>query len=1021
MTQKKLPFFYFFVIICSTILLLGFSIASFAQQKINVSGRVVSEKNVPLAGVSININGSSIGTITNTEGRFSLQVTKGATLVFSFVGYDEKRVKVNNENSVRTIQLTSKTSALGEVVVIGYGSQKKQDLTGSVSSISSKELDKAVFNTVDQLLQGRSSGVLATSTSGEPGADVAIRIRGNNSISGNNSPLYVVDGIPISGTPTFNPQDIENLEILKDASATAIYGSRGANGVILVTTKRGLSGKSVLDFNTNLSISKVLHTYTMLNGEDYANYRNEANLALGNPAPFSDPQQFAGKGFNWENEILRNGLRNDMGLNISGGKDNIRYFVSGDYLDDQGIVIDSRYKRSSLRANVDADALNDKLKLQFSFNTTQENSNHAISASRGFPDQAGPIVNALMSEPIVPSKTYSGMTGENEQFYNPYLEVTAKKDRQFTTTIIANTKATYKITNELSNTLYAGYNYGLNTREIFYPSTVGQGINSMGVATSNNGRNYDYVLSNYLTYQNLFSGRHNVSATAGVEYSEFNAYSLSTNISNFEVQSLGLDDVGIGTSLNNIGSGRIKSTLQSGFLRLNYSYNNKYLLTVTGRADGSSRFAANQKWGYFPSAAIGWKISEESFMKEIQAISNLKLRASVGETGSQSIAPYQSLARYSTVVYPIGNSPSLGYIPVSVANPNLKWETTNQLDIGMDLGLLNNKIEFTFDYFKKKTINLLQSIAIPTQSGFGSALINFGSIQNKGFEFSINAHPVTTKNFRWSTNFNYTSYKNIVLELGGANQIFGPAIGTNLTGSGHIYEPGKEFGVFWGLVATGLIQQSDLDAAAASGKPLPAYNNDRQLGHWKFKDLNGDGVINNSDREQIGNPNPDFIFGWNNDFTYKNFSLNIFVQGTIGNDVYNTVGTIINEGFNNNESYKNQTAEWYKKRWTPSNPTNDIRFPSINSVSPPAANFMVENASYVRLKSVSLRYQVPIKNSVVSGLQFYITGTNLITLTKYTGFDPEVSMLGANTLAPGVDLGAYPRQSITTLGVDLKF
>lgn len=999
--------------------LLFFHLISFAQTK-TITGKVTDgQTSNGLSQVTITAPTGQTA-ISGGDGSFSISVPASVkTLTFSYTGRTPKTVAILG-NSLE-VSLDLQVSSLDNVVVVGYGTQKKGDLTGSISTISSKDLEKAVFNTVDQLVQGRSAGVLATSTSGEPGADVAIRIRGNNSISGNNSPLYVVDGIPINGTPNFNPQDVESLEILKDASATAIYGSRGANGVIIVSTKRGSSGRAVLELNSNTSFTKVIKTYEMLSGADYANYRNEANVALGIPAPFTNPSQYAGQGFNWQDEILKNGVRTDYGLSVSGGKNDVRYFVSGNYLDDKGIILDSRYTRSNLRANVDADALNNKLKLQFSFNTTQEKNNRAISASRGFPDQAGPIVNALMSEPIVPSKTYSGQTGENEQFYNPYLEVTDKKDRNFFTTILTNAKATYKISKALSNTFYAGLDYGLNNREIFYPSTVGQGINSMGVATTSNGRSYNYVLSDYLNYQNKFADKHDVGVTAGLEYSEFNSYSLNNNISNFEVQSLGLDNIGIGTSLNNIGSGRSKSTLASGFLRLNYTYNNKYLLTFTGRADGSSRFAENEKWGFFPSAAVGWRISEERFLKDNSTISNLKLRASFGETGSQSIAPYQSLARYGTTIYPIGNTPTLGYIPQSVANPNLRWETTRQLDIGLDLGLLDNKIEFTFDYFKKTTVDLLQSISIPAQSGFTGALVNFGSIENKGVEFSITAHPVNTKSFAWNTSFNLTAYKNIVLELGGDKQIFGPTIGTNLTGSGHIYQPGEEFGRFWGLVATGLIQQSDLDAATASGKPLPALNNDRTLGHWLFKDLNGDGVINNNDREAIGNPNPDFLFGFNNDFSYKSFSLNVFIQGTVGNDVYNTVGTIINEGFNNNESYKNQTVEWYQKRWTPSNPHNDIRFPSINGNSPSAANYMVEDASYVRLKSVSLRYLLPINNSALTSLQFYVTGTNLITLTKYTGFDPEVSMLGANTLAPGVDLGAYPRQSGITLGLNAKF
>lgn len=994
------------------------------QQTKPIKGKVTDETGEPVIGATVTEKGTQNRTVTDLEGNFNFSVSDNATsLVVSGIGYTESEINIQGKDFVN-VSMTFSIEQLSQVVVVGYGTQKRTDILGAVSSVSSKDLDKAVFNTVDQLIQGRAAGVLSTSTSGEPGADVAIRIRGNNSINGNNSPLYVVDGIPVTGVPNFNPQDIESLDILKDASATAIYGSRGANGVIMITTKRGTLGKTVIGVTTNTSVSKVLQTYEMLNGEDYARYRNEAILAKPNPGPipFPNPEQYAGQGFNWQDEIIENGVRNDYGLNISGGKEGIKFYISGNYLDDKGIILESRFTRSNLRANVDADALNDKLKLKFSLNTSHEKSNRAISESRAFPSAAGPIVNALMSEPIVPNLRFSGFTGENEQFYNPYLEVVDKEDKGFITNFIANTSATYSILKELSLTVSGGLDYRLNERGIYYPSTVGSGINGRGVAVSNNNRGYDYVVNSYLNYNKTFNNKHDLGFTLGAEYSEYNNYGYSSNVSNFEVESLNLDNLGIGTSRNSINSSRNQSILQSGFFRANYAFDQKYLINATIRADGSSRFAANNKWGYFPSLGLGWRVSEEEFMQPLTVISNLKLRASIGETGSQAIAPYQSLSRYSTTVYPIGNAPALGYIPTSVANPNLRWETTRQFDLGLDLGLFRNRLELTLDYFDKKTIDLLSTLGLPGQTGYSNAFVNFGSIANKGVELSLGGYVLDKKTFKWNSNVNLTSYKNTVLELGGDERIFGPNIGTNLTGSsGHIYTPGGEYGLFWGLIATGLIQQSDLDAATAAGKPLPAFNNDRALGHWKYQDLNSDGVINNLDQQEIGNPNPSLIFGFNNDFTYKNFGLNVFIQGTLGNDVYNTLGTIVNEGFDNNESYKNQTVEWYNRRWTPQNPHNDIRFPSINSLNPTPANYMVEDASYVRLKNISLRYQVPLKSKVIGGLQLYVTGTNLLTITNYTGFDPEVSQLGANTLSPGVDLGAYPRQSIYTFGLNAKF
>ncbi|MBC6996602.1 TonB-dependent receptor [Neolewinella lacunae] len=1010
---------------CSWFLGLLLAGGTLVGQQATVSGKVAGTDGTPLVGATVQQEDSTTGTVADFDGNYTLTVSgPNPVLVVSYTGYETRREAVAGRNTIDFV-LDDNALTLEQVVVTGYGSQKRSDITGAVASVSSKDLEQAVFNTVDQLLQGRTAGVLVTSGDGAPGSPSTIRIRGNNSLSADNGPLYVVDGIPITGTPTFNPQDIANLEVLKDASATAIYGSRGANGVILVTTKRGTAGKTVIELDANTTTSTVLTDIEVLNGQQYAEYRNEASRLEGRPEPFPNPAEFAGQGFDWQDEIITAGQRTNVGLNISGGQDNVRFFVSGDYLLDDGIVLDSRFSRGNVRANVDVDAFNDRVTFAVGFNASHRQGQNAVSNLGGFPSALGPITNALLAEPLVPSLTFAGMTAENEQFYNPYLEVTAKEDRNFNTDLLGNIKMDVKLTDDLTFTFNGGANIRLGLRETFFPSTVGPGILSRGSATSNYGRGYDLTSSTYLNFNKTFNERHTFSATAGLEYSEFNNYSSNTSVSNFELEILGLDNVGIGTGLNNIGTGRSLSVLQSGFLRLNYSYLGKYLLTVTGRADGSSRFAENEKWGYFPSAAIGWRVSEENFLKGSQTISNLKLRASLGETGTQSIAPYQSLARYGTIQYPVGNNPALGFVPNSVEAPNLRWETTRQLNLGIDLGLWNNRLEFIFDYFVKTTEDLLANTPLPPQSGFGGALVNLGSIENRGIELGVNAFIINSPSFSWNTGFNFTTYETTVLELGGDGEVFGPAIAANFGGNAHIYRVGEEFGQFFGLVTTGLIQQSDLDAAMEAGVPLPAFNNDRELGHWKYADISGpngepDGVINNLDRQVIGSPNPDFILGWNNDFTYKNFSLNIFIQGTVGNDVLNAIRPVLNSGFANNESYKNQTLDWYLNRWTPENPTNDPRYPSINSASAPVADFMIEDGSYLRLKNVSLRYRIPFQNRAISSIQLYVTGTNLITLTEYSGFDPEVSALGS-PLAPGVDLGVYPRQRAYTFGLNVGF
>lgn len=1006
--------------------LLLFSISIFAQQK-TIKGVVTADNGTPLIGVSILQKGTTNGVNTDFDGNYEITLVAGKeTLIFSYLGYSKSEVVVGDRTTLN-VTMQEDEQALDEVVVIGYGSQKKTDITGSVASVKSEDLDKAVYSTVDQLLQGRAAGVTVTSSSGEPGAPSSIRIRGNNSLSANNSPLYVVDGIPISGTPQITPQDIENLEVLKDASATAIYGSRGANGVILVTTKRGKLGKSEITFYQNTTISEVRNTYDVLQGQQYAEFRNEANLDLNpnNAIPFPDPQQYAGQGFNWQDEILRNGIRQEYGLNVSGGSDQTRYFVSANLLEDKGVVVGSKYRRGTFRTNLDTKLFEDKLGVKIRLSGSHTQNTRAITNSRAFPAGAGPIFYSYTAEPIVPTRDYSGFTGEGQQFFNPYLEATQKQDLNYVTDLFASSEFTYQITPHLTYTFNGGINFTFSNRDVYTPSNVGNGVDLNGLATLNQNRGYDYIASNFLTYSNVFKDKHDLKATLGVEYNEFNNFASASRVNNFPIEILGTNDVGSAIGDPIIGSGRNRSFIQSGFLRLNYAFDDRYLVTATMRADGSSRFAQNEKWGYFPSVGLAWRVSEESFLQDVDFISNLKLRASIGETGTQSLPPYQSLARYGTSFYGVGQSLNLAYFPNSVSNPNLKWETTRQTNVGIDLGVFNNRLNLTADYFEKETMDLLTGIGLPIQVGYGGYQGNIGSIENKGFEIGLDYTAIESKDFTWNGNFNVTFLKNRVLELYNDIDRFGPGLGQNVFGNGHLYRPGEEFGLFYGLQAVGLIQESDFDA---DGTPLfTPRNGVTKLGSWKFEDVSGpegvpDGLINDLDRQVIGNPNPDFTFGWVNDFYYKNFSLNIFIQGSVGNDIYNTIGTVLGSGFQNNESYKNQSVDWYLNRWTPDNPTNDIRYPSINSESPPVANYMVEDGSYLRLQSVSLRYNLDLsKTKTFSAVEIYGTATNLLTITDYSGIDPEVSSLGANSLAPGVDLGVYPRQQGFTLGLNFKF
>lgn len=1018
-----------------------FSHSVFAQT--DVSGKVTGdESSTGVAGVTVTVKGTSVSTVTDADGKFSVKAQKGQVLVFSFVGYAPKEVVIGNNTNLN-VKIESSTKTLDDVVVVGYGSQIKRNLATATSRVSAGELKNAVITTVDQALQGRTTGVQVVETSGEPGAATVVRIRGNNSLSGNNEPLYVIDGFPMppyreasanfygsyaqNGLYGINPNDIESMEVLKDASATAIYGSRGANGVVLITTKAGKKGEGRVELVDKTSFGNITNPFKMMNGRQYAEVINESYALGGNDIPFKNlDSSFANT--NWFDLITQPSFREDLSLSVSGGSQKSSYYISGNYLFDKGTIINSDNGRGSLRVNLNNDVNSwYTVKTQLSF--VRQKANRAITDSHGWPD-AGGLMDGLRASPTV-TKDYLGYNGagipgySGYWFANPYNELTAKTDASKNDYSILNIENWFNIVKDLKLVVTLGGNQNLTRRQIFLPATTSAGNTVNGKGSNTMANTYSYNVNAYFLYDKTFNKEHKLNVTLGAEYNNQTLESLDTYSSGFDIPLFGVNNIG-SAQTQNIGSYKEERTLQSGFFRANYSYKGKYVLNTSVRMDGASPFAANKKYGLFPAVALAWNMDEENFMKGVTAVTNTKWRVSYGETGSQAISPYSSLAQYGSSFYQVGTDGTVvtALYPTGLGNPNLSWEITRQFNAGLDFSVLNNRITVSFDYYNKTTVDLLQSRVLPSQSGFGSIIDNYGSMRNRGVELSLQADVVRTKSFRYNTRFNISHNKTTLLNLGDRTASDYVGIGGNLLGGvSGILTPGKEVGRFFGYKIIGLAQEADFNT---DGTPNYAYAggvSDQIPGTWKYDDLNKDGKITSDDRQVLGKSTPDFTYGWTNDFTWKNFGLNLFFTGSAGNDILNLTRFYLNNGLINYSGVIfNQSEDWYQNRWTTSNQHNNPLYPGtqrgigtgdINST-------MIENGSFFRLKMLTLSYQFP-NITVLKNPRLFVTGTNVFTITKYTGFDPEVSSFSQSLLQQGIDFGAYPSQRSYTIGFSCNF
>ncbi|MEI6137944.1 MAG: SusC/RagA family TonB-linked outer membrane protein [Mariniphaga sp.] len=1005
-------------------------IKSAVQQQKVLKGKVTDSSGASLPGVSVVVKGTTSGVITDGNGAYSISnIPDNATLQFSFVGMKAQEIVVGGKT---TLNVTLAEDAIGieEVVAIGYGTVKKSDLTGAVASVKTSELQQTPMTSIDQGLVGRASGVQVTQTSGMPGAVASIRVRGSSSIQGGNEPLYVIDGFPVyngggfgntggkvqmSGLSTVNPSDIESIEILKDAAATAIYGARAANGVVLITTKTGKKGRDIVSFEANYGVQNVSKKIDVMGAQEYAALVNEAYTNDKLTAPY-DAAALAkiallGNGTNWQNELYRGGKTQNYQLTFSGGDEKTSYAISGNYFDQQGIVLKSNFKRYSTRLNFDR-KINDVFKIGTHFSISHT-INNAVPTDAG--GQDGVITGALKMNPILP--IYSNvLTGEYTQVNTPgTLEpnpIATAKEQIFnnaTTRLLGDINGEFKIIEGLTAKVTMGADIFYDKANQYTPNTIYQS-NGKATATVSVNRSINWLNENTLNWVKTFNDIHSFNVLAGFTMQQNNTEYVMGSASDFVNNIMTYNNMGAGALYNQPGSSGIQWNLMSYLARVNYTFKNRYLFSANSRVDGSSRFGTNNKYGFFPSGSFGWRVTEEDFMKSLKAtISNLKLRGSYGFTGNTEIGVYESLATLGNASWMIGNQLVSGFYPNKIPNPDLKWERTGQLDVGLDLGIFDNRLRFTADYYRKKTTDLLYNVSIPAVSGYSTMLKNIGSVENKGVELSLESDNFTG-NFKWTTAFNISFNKNKVLELGGESYKEMPEGDGHLkTGSIRRLVVGQPIGVFYGYVFDGIFQDATETAAQTSStSPIG-------IGLRRYKDLNGDKKIDAvNDRRILGDANPDFFGGLTNTLSYKGLELNVFVQYNYGNELFNYNAIELEMPTGGQNVYADLV-----NRWTPTNPSTV--YPKANTNRAVlVSDHWVEDGSYIKLKTLSLSYNFPnLKNKHIQGVKLYVTGQNLLTLTNYRGYDPEVSYRGASTLEAGEDFGGYPQSKTFMMGVKI--
>jgi TonB-linked SusC/RagA family outer membrane protein len=1002
------------------LVILATSFTNLIAQDHSVQGKVISkEEGVGLPGVSVVVKGTTNGTVTDVTGSYKLNVGDNAILVFSFVGYATEEVPVGNQSTI-DVSLVLDIKALSEVVVVGYGTQEKKDVTGAVSSVEGKTLAQIPTPNIEQALQGKAAGVQITSNSGQPGASSNIRIRGTGTI-GNNNPLYVIDGVQQEGNINFlNSDDIATLDILKDASATAIYGSRGANGVIIITTKRGKVGKGQLTFNAYVGTQSAWRTLDVTNASEYATLDNLArdNAGFAKNPDWANPASL-GEGTNWQKALFRNAGIQNYQLAYSGGANKSTYYVSGSYLKQDGINIGTAFQRFNFRVNVDHQ-VNAKLKFGNTLlltHTVSDNTTNNTGFNTGVLERG---IRQLPTVPIYnPDGSYAGPTGNfSGESENPVWLAEQAFNRGRNYGMQGSLYGDYQILPGLNfrSTINVNFNDYYNTD--FNPSySIGNRSNSTNSLTVSTGTAFGYQWSNTLNYLKSFD-KHTVEVLAGVEAQEYkyvNTSAVRSGFSkNYDIQYL--DQGSSGDQARGNASGY---SLLSFLGRINYNYAGKYLLTANIRRDGSSKFAGANRYGVFPSLSGGWRISEESFFQSIPFISNLKLRGGWGQTGNQNIGSlyptYGVINPNANYVFGTSQTVAAGYSQNTQVNPDIKWETTTQSNVGIDVGFLENRLTLTADYFIKNTDGILLQLPIPASTGVNPAFTNAGKIKNQGIELAIN-YAKSTGAFTYNVGFNITSIKNKVLDLKGL-----PYINDfSRTQEGHTV------GELYGYVTDGIFQNQDEVDKAAKQNPGADPKTHTAPGDIRFKDLNGDGVIDASDRTFIGKVLPDFTAGLNAGFGYKGFDLSLSFNGSFGNKIYSAISV-----YNYSGDPGNKFKKLIGNTWSDTN--KGAQYPRLIGGDPNSnqrvSDRFVNDASFIRLKNIQLGYnfsQAMLDRIKLSKLRIYVSSANPFTWTKYKdGFDPEQGAAltnsdgSANQLDVGIDRGVYPQARTFLIGINV--
>lgn len=976
---------------------------------IQISGTVTDENGAPLPGASITVLGTSSGTVTDIDGNYSITVPEEASLVFSYIGYESKTVAVGTQTTIN-ITLLQDASSLDEVVVVGYGTVKKSDLTGSVSSIQADKLNTDSQGSVEQIIQGRLPGVQVTQASARPGGNFSIRIRGSNSITAGNEPLYVIDGLPGANPEnSLNPSDIKSIEVLKDASATSIYGARGSNGVVLITTKNGKQNSPLtISYNATTSIQSATKTLDMMNAQQYMSFYNDVYSDRGLEPIFSQNDFTSiGTGTNWQGEIFRSAPIQEHRLSFSGGSEDTQYYLSLNAFDQDGIVISSGFKRFSGRINL-THSVGDKLKIGINFNNSYVKEDQ-VPLGLGVNATAGVIAAALQLPPTEPIFNSDGAYSTSLQdLSNPVAQARTMDRFERRTRLFGNGFLEYEVISDLKAKLNFGLDQGIARSDSFDDVVTQIGLLRQGQATQNLRENNSYVYEFTLDYNKIFNGQHKLNLLGGYSYQEFMNLGFNASAMDFPTTSFGPNNLGSGDPLlYEVGSFKGKNNIVSGFGRVNYSYDERFLMTASFRADGSSRFGANNKFAYFPSGALAWNLSNESFFPEDGFVSDFKLRTSFGVSGNQEIDNGRSLVLLGSGPISVFNGDEFQSIaPTQLANPDLKWETTESFNLGVDLAMLSGRISGSVEYFQNNTRDLLLLLPIPTTTGFGNSLQNVGDTRNSGFELSLSSRNFVG-NFSWITDINMATVKNEVTNLGQLPRILQG--GTRFMQDYTILEVGQPVNAYYGHVFDGIIQTAEELANS------PSQTNGA-VGSRKFRDLNGDNVINDQDRTIIGDPFPDLTLGLNNTLSYKGFSLDLFLEGKFGFQLANFTKI---DSENPIDDLRNRQT-YVLDRWTPDNPTNEQ--PSF--VNPSRTydfnSRVVEEASFVRLRSARISYGFPNLNiKGISSLLLFASGQNLVTWTNYSGYNPDINSLGTSNLR--IDYSAYPLARTYAIGINVNF